>query len=234
MKKILSLIITCAISLCSMAYAGDNDDRHTIWYASSLTGGGVGSLDGAVSGVSIGPSDMALVKGSFGANLYYVTLTTELEDSPHVIRPDDVGGGVTSWRLFPLGSGVSTVSTIIGGVSVYNITTSTTATREMMGGSFIGNYGAASEVTLTMLPAFKGASCNISLDQDITSGSTIWVVFNAADTIINQPDFTTGAGAGTSYYSLSGTTGASSISLIGKATNIWRIFEEGSPTQGSL
>ena len=103
MKKILSLIITCAISLCfSMAYAGDNDDRHTIWYASSLTGGGTGALDGVVSGVSIGPKDSAIVVNSsasgFGGQ-YYVTLTSEAERSPIVIRPDDVGGGVTSWHL---------------------------------------------------------------------------------------------------------------------------------------
>ena len=238
MKKILVFLIICAISLCSMAYAGDNDDRHTIWYASSLNGGGTGSLDGAVSGVSIGPKDIAFVSGTIsGASIFYlynVTMTSEAENAPYVIRPDDVAGGVTSWHMMVSGSGVSTAQNIVGGVSTYNITTSTTATREMMGGSFIGNYGAASEVTLTMSPAFKGASCNISLDQDRTSGSTLWVVFNAADTIINQPDFATGAGAGTSYYYLSGTTGASSISLIGKATNIWRIFEEGSPTQGSL
>ena len=238
MKKILVFIVTCAISLCfSMAYAGDNDDRHTIWYASSLNGGGTGALDGAVSGVSIGPKDAALVSDTIsGASvfyIYYVTLTSEAEDAPNVIRPDDVAGGITSWRLAVIGSGVSTIGTIVGGVSVYNITTSTTATREMMGGSFIGNYGASSEVTLTMLPAFKGASCNISLDQDKTSGSTLWVVFNAADKIINKPDFATGAGAGTSYYYLSGTTGAASISLVGKAANKWRVWEEGSPTQGT-
>ena len=228
MKKILSILILFLLILSSMAYA---DVTRRFWVAPSSIGGGSGAADGAISGVSINATDRLIVITANDEVLFYkVTNDSAAENYPYVIRPDDVGAGTTSWTLVDIASGVSTVRPIVGGVSVYNLTTSQTLTIEMMGGSFIGNYGAASAVTFTVLPAWKGASLNISLDQDQTSGSTIFVILNASDKILNEPDY-----GGTSYYYLSGATGAS-ISLIGKDTNRWKVHEDannGSITQGS-
>ena len=228
MKKTLSILFLFLLVFSSMVYA---DGTRRFWVAPSSIGGGSGSADGAISGVSINPNDRLIVITANDEVLFYkVTNDSAAENYPYVIRPDDVGAGTTSWTLVDIASGVSTVRPIVGGVSVYNLTTSQTLTIEMMGGSFIGNYGAASAVTFTVPPAKKGASLNISLDQDQTSGSTIFVILNASDKILNEPDY-----GGTSYYYLSGATGAS-ISLIGKAANRWKVHEDannGSITQGT-
>jgi len=228
MKKILSVLFLAFVAFSSTAYA---DEVHRVWVATSAIGSASGSADGSISGVSINANDRLIVITANDEVLFYrVVNNSAAEDYPYVIRPDDVGAGTTSWELVDIASGVSTTRPIVGGVSVYNLTASTTLTREMMGGAFIGNYGAASAVTFTVPPAFKGASFNISLDQDQTSGSTIFVVLNSSDKILNEPDY-----GGTSYYYLSGATGAS-ISLIGKATNRWKVHEDannGSITQGS-
>jgi len=227
MKKIL-LIMLCVLAFSFMAYA---DEITRLWPCPALTGGGSGSLDGAISGVTPNANDMYIVITEDKKVYFYRTTNSSLADNDEtVIAADNVGAGTTRYELAVVASGVSTTQQIVGGVSVYNLTTSQTLTREMMGGSFIGNYGAASAVTFTVLPAWKGASLNISLDQDQTSGSSIFVILNASDKILNEPDY-----GGTSYYYLSGATGAS-ISLIGKATNIWKVHEDannGSITQGS-
>jgi len=154
----------------------------------------------------------------------------------------DVQGGIRGTSLSgiensnlpdPITSGVSTSQPITGGVSIYNLTSSQTLTAEMLHGSFIGNYGATSGITLTVVTGFQTASCNISLDQDQTSGGSIWVVFQTADKFINKPDFLCGTGAGSSVYFLSGTTGES-ISLVGKAANTWRVWEEGTPSTNTM
>ena len=230
MKKIgfIAILICLCFVIIPFAYA---DGTRRFWVAPSSIGGGSGSADGAISGVSINASDrLIVITGNDEVLFYKVTNDSATESYPYVISPDDVGAGTTRWTLVDIASGVSTVRPIVGGVSVYNLTTSQTLTIEMMGGSFIGNYGAASAVTFTVLPAWKGASLNISLDQDQTSGSTIFVILNASDKILNEPDY-----GGTSYYYLSGATGAS-ISLIGKDTNRWKVHEDannGSITQGS-
>ena len=234
MKKILSILFLFLFIFSYVTYA---DEVKRFWVAPSSIGGGSGSADGAISGVSINATDRLIVITANDEVLFYkVTNDSATENYPYVMSPDDVGAGTTRWTLVDIASGVSTVRPIVGGVSVYNLTASQTLTREMMGGSFTGNYGAASEVTFTALPAFKGASFNISLDQDQTSGSTIWVILNSSDKILNEPDFVAGTGAGTSYFYLSGATGPS-ISLIGKDTNIWKVHEDannGSITQGSV
>lgn len=226
-----SIVIIFLLCFSVSVYAGDNDDASTIFFATSISGGGSGSLDGAVSGVSIGPNDAAVVVDSgLNVSIYKVILTDPSENIPSIILPDDVGVGVTAWSLCRIISGVSTEDTIVGGVSVYNLTSSQTMTREMMGGSYIGNYGASSEITVTLLTAFRGASFNISLDQDISSGSTLNIILPSGDKIINYPDFVAGSGSGTSYWYLSGTTGES-ITFVGKDTGIWRVWTEGTLSQ---
>lgn len=232
MKRLLLIIIVAIMLMTGIAYAGDN--YHRVWVATSGIGSASGSADSGIAGVSINANDRLIVISLADGVLFYrVTNTSAAENYPYVIRPDDVGIGTTSWELVDTSSGVSTVRTIVAGVSVYNLTSSQTLTKEMMGGSYIGNYGALSEVTYTMLTAWKGASCNFMLDQDQTSGSSIAVIFPTGDKIINAPNFKVGSGAGTSYYFLSGTTGADSITLIGVATGVWKVFEYGSPTQST-
>lgn len=106
-RSILVYLFLCILFSFSTAFATDNDDSHTAFYASSLIGGGSGSLDGAISGVSIGPYDIAIVRTSESGvsvtRFYNVTLTSETEDVPTVIRPDDVGAGVTSWHIMDFG-----------------------------------------------------------------------------------------------------------------------------------
>jgi len=193
-------------------YDGWRDD------ASSATGYGFGGepRDGYKFDVTgkMGATD---ITGSFSGSLPFTDLTGQATNAQ---LPD------------PVTSGVSTVQPIVAGVSIYNITTSQTLTREMTGGAFIGNYGAISEVTLWGLPAIKGMTYNVSLDQDQTSGSTIWYVVNAADTIINKPGFVTGSGA--SAIKLSGTTGAGSFTFKAVADNVLRIYEEGTVSYVSI
>jgi len=100
MKKILSILFLFLLIVPSMAYA-DNVER--IWPFTSLTGSGSGSLDGAISGVSINPNDMAFgtyVEGGVTKwALLRVITSGAAESSPDIISPDDVGAGVTRWRL---------------------------------------------------------------------------------------------------------------------------------------
>ena len=118
---------------------------------------------------------------------------------------------------------------ITGTLPTHNVTSSETLSGTTLRGGFIGNYGATSAVTYTFAAAIKGMSCNVSLDQDQTSGSTIWAVMNTADEIINQPNFNTSSGAGTgvSCIKLSGATGAGSFTFKAVEDNVWRIYEEG-------
>uniref|UniRef100_A0A6M3IJC2 Uncharacterized protein n=1 Tax=viral metagenome TaxID=1070528 RepID=A0A6M3IJC2_9ZZZZ len=228
LKRIICVAFCALILSASSVIASP----HRIWYATSRTGGGVGALDGVVSGVSMSQYDGAIVITEGGeVYVYDVKLDSASEVDPKVIAPDDVGAGTSRWHLAWMSSGVSTAQTIVGGVSIYNCTSGTTLGSEMLGGSFVGNYGAASEVTFYVPAAFKGASVNISLDQDQTSGSTIWVVFlSSSDKVINKAAFKAGNASGTSAFYLSGTTGES-ITLVGKATNRWRVYEEGTIDQ---
>lgn len=137
--------------------------------------------------------------------------------------------------------GVSSVGQdIIGDVPIINLTSDVTiwsGTCTWCYGGYLGNYGASSGVSIwLMMGARSGMSMNISLDQDQTSGSSIWVIFNDDDVLLNDQDFvTTGTAfdSGTSYYDLSGSTG-SSITLIGKGVSAFRVYTEGSPSKSSV
>ena len=70
------------------------------------------------------------------------------------------------------------------------------------------------------------------------SGSTLWVQVNSSDKIVNSLEFVTGTESGTSYYYLSndetsGVTGEG-ITFISLEDNKWYVYEDGSPTQGSI
>lgn len=99
MKRIISVIL-CYLFIFSLLSQSVYASPHRIWFATSLTGGGTGSLDGAVSGVSISANDAAIVATSGGTFYQFKADTNTLaENAPWIIRPDDVGGGVTSWIL---------------------------------------------------------------------------------------------------------------------------------------
>ncbi|MDD5006837.1 MAG: hypothetical protein PHC68_00375 [Syntrophorhabdaceae bacterium] len=75
------------------------DDTRKVWYATSLTGGGVGALDAVVSGVSMGPYDTAITMSGASIYIHRVTLNGGTESSPYLITPDDVGAAVSRWEL---------------------------------------------------------------------------------------------------------------------------------------
>jgi len=182
MKKYIPFIIAITLFLCSPAFAVDDDESHTVWYASSLSGGGSGSLDGAVSGVSIGPYDVAIVKyvdtsGVTRVNVYYVTLYSEAESLPTVIRPDDVGAGVTSWHKIDFGypdttymdridaqavrSGASGVigapgQTLASGLSIFTTHLNTIIVHNTSGQSIYGLHPISGE-TVIMVKFIEGA-----------------------------------------------------------------------------
>lgn len=141
------------------AFAQDDDDSATVWYATSFTGGGQNSLDGAVSGVSIGPNDTAMVSvfdpksGTTRVTFYGVTLVSESEDTstypPTVIRPDDVAGGVTSWRITEIGfPQLTTIKNlradyVNAGASVFVVYSGVTLTADMLAGGMLYTFNTS-------------------------------------------------------------------------------------------
>jgi hypothetical protein len=62
------------------------------------------------------------------------------------------------------------------------------------------------------------------------SGASIFVTWANTQTLLNQADFVTGTGAGTSMYYLSGTTGMG-LTGICVADDLWYVYGDGSPSQ---
>jgi len=178
---------------------------------------------------------------------------------PYFVRPDDYStGGVwceipaswvdllTSLTIADLTvTGTNTVvnldasGRLTGALVVTDINTGTvTLSGVSQRGGLVTNLNAASEVTAVFSSATKGDSAIVYLAKDMISGSTLWIQFNSADKIINYSDFVTGTVAGTSYYYLSddttsGLTGEG-ISLISPADGFWIVYENESPTAGSI
>ena len=91
MKKIL-IVLALLLFTASLAYA---DLKERTWPFHALTGGGTGSLDGGISGVSPNVTDQFIgIDNSSGTSLYLfyrVTTDSAAENVPLVIRADDVG-----------------------------------------------------------------------------------------------------------------------------------------------
>ena len=244
MKRYLITLLILLFATC--AFAGDDDDAATIWYVKGITGGTANTLDGAISGVSIGPYDTALASHTDGfIYLYRATFTTALEDAPNVVRPDDIGAGVTSWELAGIYASAINVEGnaavtgyLSGRIPVTDVTSGTvTLSGVSQRGGIVSNIYASSEVTCVAAAATKGDSIVAYLSKDMISGSTFWFQINSADKILNYSAFKTGTGAGTSYYYLSssdtsGVTGEG-VSLISPANGFWIVYESGSPSVGS-
>ena len=242
-----TLVLICLLLFSALSFAGDDDDSATVWYATSLSGSGANSLDGAVSGVSIGPKDTAIVAESGTSRLYlYMAIFSDpAEDSPDIILPDDIGAGVTAWKLakiyidaIEIEGNAAVTGYISGKIPPTDVKTGTvTLSGVSQRGGIVTNMYASSEVTCIAAAATKGDSVIAYLVNDMTSGSTLWFQINSADKILNYSSFAAGTGAGTSYYylsssSTSGTTGEG-ISLISPADGFWIVYESGSPSVGS-
>ena len=192
------------------------------------------------------------------------TTDENTSDHPFYVRPDDYStSGVWVENPFSwvdLGATLTLVNltvtdlTVGGTNAVVNldasgrlsgslpITDIVTGTVTLSGvsqlGGMVSNCNATSAVTAVLGTASKGDSVIFSLCSDMISGSTMWVQVNSSDKIVNSLNFVTGTGTGTSYYFLSndetsGVTGEG-ISLIAIEDNKWYVYEDGSPTQGSI
>ena len=113
----------------------------------------------------------------------------------------------------------TTVGSITGKVWNGNLTASGSLSGKTVYGGLIGNYGAKSEVTGTLTATQEGMNIAFQLRQDQTSGSTIIVVVNAADSVLGISNFSSGA----SVIMLSGTTMGSYAVMNYVAPNIWAI-----------
>ena len=204
MKRIL-LIIACFLLLSGTAFAVDDYSGVEVFYVTSFTGGGANSLDGAVSGVSIGPNDTALVSlfdpGTGVTRVYHygVTLVSETETTdypPAVVRPDDVGGGVTSWRIADLGYPVISVANVIvsGASRAVNAPDSGTSLERKYINTFVEHDQATS--TIYGLPAISGVSVLYVKFEETAAGGGI-TVYN-----VNGEPFLGNGLSGTSYLAL--------------------------------
>ncbi len=224
MKRFL-LTILALIVMCGTVLA---ETRQTV---TKNPAGFISHVSGIVT-----ESGVTVFDFTTGASIYVQTLN--LGSAVNILQKTDTiagasieNAGVSSAKLtqFLTNTGVSTPYTIASAVSVYNLTAAQTLTAEMLGGAFIGNYNASALVPITVPHAWKGASCNISLDQPMQSGSTITVYFTTGDEIISgESRFNPGTAAGTSYYLMSSTvSGFANMSLVGKADRVWRVYLSG-------
>ena len=172
-KRLFISFVLISLFIASPVFAVDT---HRIWYASSLTGGGTGALDGVVSGVSIGPYDAAIVVDSnLMVSIYTATNTTNAENAPYVIRPDDVAGGTTSWELVS-----------ITGTTTYNFE-AVVADKIISGASLF--VGSASGTTLT------GTELGTVLYNNLTT-SQIWRLPSISGTSVQYVKVVDGAAGG--------------------------------------
>lgn len=169
MKRHLLLILTVSLLLCAPVWASE---KAHFWPIYDLTGGTSGTLDGAISGVSINKNDMALVIRDFRAYVYSATTSDCTDDGFNCIAPDDVGAGVTRWELCYWVSG-TTVPTIIipepdqlDDINEHPIWKNDTGTT--FWATSIQTWGADSGTTCTL--AYSASEANMA----ITSGTSIW------------------------------------------------------------
>jgi len=241
MKKILVFTIICAIALCSTAHA-----KYKIWSATAVYGGATGALDKAISGVSIGPYDSAIVTNTSAAGVkavytYMATFTTAAEDIPYVIRPDDIAGGVTSWELVnvvvpTLYTQAIAATGAINGLSKHiNLSSGTLETFVTAGVSsiYVSAVSAAARDPLSgvsvLMPSPPAAGYDISFIMENSTyekGTTAYVTFDPSDTIATADTFIAGA----SKYVMSGTTDAQMIFLHSTGVSTWFVRTTGSPT----
>lgn len=195
--------------LTGTAFAVDDDDAATVFYATSLSGGGSNSLDGAVSGVSVGKQDIAIVTipgsitGTSAFALYKATFTSEAENLPTVVRPDDVGGGVTSWHKMDFGYPDLTIANkSTSGASLVVSPPSGTTFTQLMHNAIIRNDTAS--WVWWALPSISGTSVIVFKIVEFASGAGVTV-----QTSDSQPFFGDGISGSSTFVLPTGNQGES-------------------------
>ena len=199
MKRLLIVLVLLIFTLAipSASYAGV-DDYDRIWFATSVNGGGTGSLDAAIAGVSIGAKDHALAThvtaGVTTFYFYQVKMSGGAEVFPYLIAPDDVGASVTRWALvgsfnqdMRATSGVTfdmtTVDTSVGGTSKYIVNSGTTLTSNMLRGGLV-YWNCETAKGGVSLPLVSGNTVFVVI-KDI-KGSGLTVFPENSQEILNQ------------------------------------------------
>jgi len=228
MKKIL-IILAVLLFIASSAYA---DSIERTWTFHALTGGGTGSLDASVSGVSPNATDQFIgIDNSSGNSVflfYRVVTDSTAENKPLYVRADDVGAGTTSYQQ---------IDPFISGNTETIIISSPDGLDDLTGQQpiWINNTNYSFVITNAK---FKCSGTNTS---GVLSGDTIEGIsysasetnytFGSGTTIFNFIDMST---AGTSMYYTSvvgGTTpvpkGRAILMDYGVGTADWLIIELG-------
>jgi len=103
--KIIAIVILASAVFCPTASA---DLVHRFWVASSRNGGGSGSLDGGISGVTPNVWDSFMVSHSDSGvtvvEFFRVSMDGAAESLPFIVRSDTVGAGNTSYYLQAIGA----------------------------------------------------------------------------------------------------------------------------------
>jgi len=199
---VLLFLLTCP------AFAVDNYSGSEVFYVTSFTESGANSLDGAVSGVSIGASDTAIVttydkaSGVTRVTHYGVTRATEAEDTttypPTVIRPDDVGAGVTSWRIADVGYPELTKPTNIkanyvnAGASTFLVYSGVTLNSDMLAGGMLYLFNTTPIVL--GIPSFSSSTPYFMVVN--TAGGGVTVQTTDTDVLYSGND----SGSGTALF----------------------------------
>lgn len=190
-NKLSALMGTAIAVMVFCAVAVNAADYDQIWFASSPTGGGSGSLDGAVSGVSIGPNDVAIVEDGSTYLVYEAKLSSAAESTPYVIAPDDVGGGTTRWHLME--SSVSGFTAykpavfheslkadyVYAGASKFFLYSGVSLTDAMAAGGMLYCHAPIASGCITIdIPAITGSTPYFSVTDMTGSGVTVRATSN--------------------------------------------------------
>lgn len=146
--------------------------------------------------------------------------TSEVRFVESISGASIIAASIPSSKLVdPIETGVSGIQKeITGSVYYCDLTQSETISGNTLYGGFVGNWLSTSEVTATLPAAKKGMSILFMLTQGQASGKTVFVRFNAVDSVVGlATNFTTSASA----VQVSGTTLTSYLALNSWRDNYW-------------
>ena len=203
MRKFIFMFTALCLLVPSLVMA---DSYERLWWASSATGGGSGSMDGAISGVSINATDACIVVDSNkNAALYKVALDSASEYAVNgvyqVVAPDDVGAGATRWHLtkiyaaqfdFRSGTTIPTLDYVNAGASKYFVYSGVTLTADMLAGGMLYLHHTGSPIVLGW-PLVTTGSTAFAMVKDMT-GSGVTVQTTDGQTLYGTN------GTGTAYF----------------------------------
>lgn len=165
------------------------------WFCLDFTGGGTGALD-AIAGNSVSPNSYAFVRTATDARLYKATFVSQPAQGLLVIRPTDVGAGITSWEQ----QGVS-----LTGVSIFRVVTKPASLGDPDNHTlWINNTGTTFYITqVRMTSETTGATASVVASLSSTNYS-----FAAGTAIVTDLWPST---AGTSVYYVNTASGVSPV-----------------------